>query len=222
MYVHYVTHVATERSRGRESPPLIYWSHFFWCTSGYSWLSGLQKHIAWSCWASHQLTPPSTSPQGCFQSILHPGCICAWHCPNWRAGLCPWPCWSSCFSLRTFPNIRSEQWLTVLCVLQSLVYACSVSVCISQSWEHIWMKTYSSKKVILSAIHSPGCPGEDLQECWCWHCCGQHRSVMVAANAHVATGKMFVKPDHHTWQHSSFISYFLAGLAHDLVSFLHE
>ena len=74
--------VSQEQSRGGESPPLTIslWSGFAWCSPGYSWFSGLQAHIAGSCWASCQPTPPSASPQDCSQSIPHPSCISAWDC----------------------------------------------------------------------------------------------------------------------------------------------
>lgn len=52
-------------------------------------------HIARSCWASHQLTPPSCSSQGCSWSILCPVCVYAWDCPNPRAAHCTRWCWTS-------------------------------------------------------------------------------------------------------------------------------
>lgn len=75
------------------------------------------------------------------------------------------------------------------------------------------------EKVYLSGIHSPACPKEELHECWCWHHCRQHGSVVVAAYTYVATGKLFVKPGHHTWQQSSFIAFFFSWFSALISSF---
>ena len=50
---------------------------------------------AGSCPAFHSPVPPSLSPQGCSQSVLHPACLCAWDCPDPGTGPCTWPCWTS-------------------------------------------------------------------------------------------------------------------------------
>jgi len=39
--------------------------HCFWCSPGYSWLSGLQGHIAGSCSAYHPPVPPGPFQEGC-------------------------------------------------------------------------------------------------------------------------------------------------------------
>ena len=47
------------------------------------------------CWVILSF-PPTSTPQGCSQSILHPACISAWDCASPCAGSCTWPCWTSC------------------------------------------------------------------------------------------------------------------------------
>lgn len=73
------------QSREGELPPSGCWSRCFGCSPGSSWPCGLQVHIA-----PHQPTPPRPSPQDRSQSITRPACVCAWHCPDTRAGPCMW------------------------------------------------------------------------------------------------------------------------------------
>lgn len=44
----------------------------FWCIPRHGWLSGLWEHTTGSSWCSHQPTPPTPFPYGCFQFILCP------------------------------------------------------------------------------------------------------------------------------------------------------
>ena len=82
---------------------------------GYGWLSGLQVHIAGSCWASHPPVPPSPSPQGCSRTTLCPACNSVWVCPNPRAGPCAWPCWTSCSSRRPpLSSLSRSLWMASL------------------------------------------------------------------------------------------------------------
>lgn len=69
--------------------------HWFWSSLGYNCLSEVQLRRAGSCLASHQPTPSSSSPQGCFQFILLQPCTCAWDGPDSGTGSCVWPCWTS-------------------------------------------------------------------------------------------------------------------------------
>jgi len=86
--------VSQEWSQRGKWLPSPCWPHLVWCSPGYSWPSRFQTHSARSCWAPHQPTP-SSPPQGCFLSILHPACICAQDCPNPHGGPCTWRCWTS-------------------------------------------------------------------------------------------------------------------------------
>ena len=79
----------------------------FLCSLGYGWLYGLLAHDAGSCWAPGQSAPPSLFHKGCFQSILHPPCICAWDCPDPCAGPCTWLYWTSWGSHR--PTLKACQ-----------------------------------------------------------------------------------------------------------------
>lgn len=78
---------APQSSTG-ESPLSACWSHLIWCSSGYSWLSGLQACFAGLCWASHQ---PTTLSSGLFSIHSWPSFFCAWSCPDLAAELCAWP-----------------------------------------------------------------------------------------------------------------------------------
>ena len=64
------------------SPPSICWPHFFWCSPGYSWLSGLQGHTADSCPDCHSPVSPGSSQQS-YAIFLHaPACTDSRCCHN--------------------------------------------------------------------------------------------------------------------------------------------
>ena len=48
------------QSRKAGSPLLLCWPHFFWCSPGYGWLSGLWRHTASSYLACHPPVRPSS------------------------------------------------------------------------------------------------------------------------------------------------------------------
>lgn len=50
-------------------------------------VSGLGALSA-SSWGFSINHNPSLSPQSCFQSLLHPTCLCVWECPNPGGGDC--------------------------------------------------------------------------------------------------------------------------------------
>jgi len=83
------------RSRRRGSPLLPCWSHFFGCSIGYSWLSGLWVHIAGSCLACHPPLPPGHFWQGCIQSFHPLDSIVSGGCLDPDLRPCIWICWTS-------------------------------------------------------------------------------------------------------------------------------
>ena len=85
--------VSPEQSKGAETPPSTYWSRFSWCSPGYGWPSSTWAHVVGSC-PFHLPVPPSSSQQGCSQSLHPPACIDTGGCPNPAAGSCTWPCWT--------------------------------------------------------------------------------------------------------------------------------
>jgi len=60
-----------QHSRGAGSLPWTCWPCFFWCSPGYSLLSGLWGHIAGSCPACHPPVPPRPFWHSCVSITLH-------------------------------------------------------------------------------------------------------------------------------------------------------
>ena len=83
------------QSRGAVLPLLICWAHFFSCSPGYGWLSGLWGHIVGSCAASHPPVPPGPLQQGSALTFCPAACTASDGCYNPNARPCTWLCWTS-------------------------------------------------------------------------------------------------------------------------------
>ena len=62
----------TAQSRGAGSPPLTCWPHFFWCTPGCSWLSGLWVQHCWLMSSCHPPVSPKSFPAGLCSIVTSP------------------------------------------------------------------------------------------------------------------------------------------------------
>jgi len=68
------------QSRGAGSPPLPFWSRFFWHSPGYSWLSGLWGNVAWLMSSLLSTSIPKSFWQGCAPSLYSPACTDSGDC----------------------------------------------------------------------------------------------------------------------------------------------
>lgn len=113
--------VSPEWSRRVESAPMTCWPWCFWCSPGYSLLSGLPVHIPG--YNSVLNAPPPSSPSlpGCSPSSHCPACIHTWDCPNLGAGPCTWLCWISWglyiiqWELTKLPWLQPDEQLLLSC-----------------------------------------------------------------------------------------------------------
>ena len=87
--------ISLVQSRGAGSPPSYFWLHFFWCSPGHSWLSGLWGHIAGLCPVCHQPVPPNLFQQGYAQSFCLLTYIDSGGCLDPGARPCMWLCQTS-------------------------------------------------------------------------------------------------------------------------------
>ena len=141
--------VSLECSKGAGSPPSTCWPHFSWCSSGYSWSSGLRGHIGGSCLAFHPPVSPSPSQQGCSQSLHPPACTDSRGCPDPDKGPCTWPCWTSQGSHgpTSWACPGPSGWHPVLMVCQLYHSAwCHLQTCWGRTWSqslsHWWKQQW--------------------------------------------------------------------------------
>jgi len=106
-----------EQSRGKQFCLSPCWMHLFCCSPGYCWPSGLQKHTAGSCPASHPPQAPHPSPQHCSQWVLLPVCAHTWDYSDSSATPCTWPC-QIMLTWAHFSKLSESLWMVYLLLYQ--------------------------------------------------------------------------------------------------------